>query len=211
VLCRLFGWAEDPRSGPALERLWNAAEAILPDEDVGDFNQALMELGALLCTPTGPRCLFCPLAEACAARKQGLQEKIPVRAPKPEPISVREVAVVIRRGPRVLLVQRPAEGRWANMWEFPHAEVGAANTQAARKLALKLTGMDAEPNDELITLKHSVTHHRITLTCFDAAHRSGKFRSSFYQRAVWLLPAKLADYPVSAPQRRLAGLLVDSL
>src|SRR5205814_6405367 len=65
VLSRLFGRADDPRRGPARRWLWRAAEALLPREHVGGFNQALMELGALVCTPAAPRCGACPLAARC--------------------------------------------------------------------------------------------------------------------------------------------------
>src|SRR5262249_21305074 len=77
VLSRLFGRRDNPRSGLGRRWLWQAAEALLPKSRVGSFNQALMELGALVCTPTQPRCAECPLAARCAARRLGLQEAIP--------------------------------------------------------------------------------------------------------------------------------------
>ena len=120
VLSRLFGRAEDPRQGPARRWLWQAAEEILPARDVGAFNQALMELGALVCTPAAPRCSSCPLAGRCVARQLGQQETIPARTAPPQVSRVEETAVVVRRGPTVLLVQRPQGGRWAGLWEFPH-------------------------------------------------------------------------------------------
>lgn len=204
VLCRLFGRAEDPRKGECLAWLWQAAEDLLPESDAGDFNQALMELGALLCTPSEPKCLFCPLREDCVARKLGLQEQIPARAPRPTPVSVQECAVVIRRGARVLLVQRPAQGRWANMWEFPHSPDSADPVLVAKQL----TNLTVGPTDELLTLRHGVTHHRITMTCHAAPYRSGDFASSFYVRGRWLFPSQLASYPVSTPQRKLASAIV---
>ena len=121
VLSRLFGRREDPRAGPARRWLWQAAESILPKRRVGEFNQALMELGALVCTPVAPRCGECPLASICEAKRLGLQEQMPAHAPSPATTAVREAAIVVRRGERVLLVQRPDNGRWAKMWEFPHA------------------------------------------------------------------------------------------
>jgi A/G-specific adenine glycosylase len=199
VLCRLFGRADDPRRGAGLAWLWQTAEDLLPHDDPGDFNQALMELGALICTPAEPKCLFCPLMAECQARRLGLQEKIPLRAEPPAPVDVQELAVVIRRGPRVLLVQRPSRGRWANLWEFPH---GPAKNPA--RLALDLTGIKPGPAEELLTLRHGVTHHRITMTCFTAPYQSGDFRSDFYVRGRWLFPSQLAEYPVSTPQRKLA-------
>src|SRR5579885_341778 len=98
VLSRLFGRTEDPRQPAARRWLWQAAEKILPNRDVGTFNQALMELGALVCTPAAPRCTQCPLAARCLARRLGNQSSIPARTPSPEILPVQETAVVVRRG-----------------------------------------------------------------------------------------------------------------
>jgi A/G-specific adenine glycosylase len=210
VLSRLFGRADDPRQGPARRWLWRAAEAILPTRDVGTFNQALMELGALVCTPAAPRCVDCPLATRCVARQLGRQEEMPARTTAPETTYIREAAVVVWRGPRVLLVQRPAGGRWAGLWEFPHGPLvdGEAHEEAVQRLLRELTGLEARLGPELLTLRHGITRFHITMTCFEASHAAGAFRSTFYAAGRWLLPAELAAFPVSSPQRRLARLLV---
>jgi len=209
VLCRLCGQTADPRKGATRRWLWETAEAMLPRQRVGDFNQALMELGALVCTPAAPQCGSCPLAAACVTRRLGLQEQIPTRVSRPNVVAVRESAVIVCRGRRVLLVQRPPRGRWAGMWEFPHGELapGESHEQAARRLAEE-AGLLVEVCSELATIRHGVTHHRITMVCFEVRHRSGTFRSGFYQDGCWLMSTELQDYPVSAPQRRLAQLLV---
>jgi A/G-specific adenine glycosylase len=216
VLSRLFGRAEDPRQGPARAWLWRAAEELLPGRPgnkrapgAGEFNQALMELGALVCTPAAPRCGACPLAARCVARQQGLQEVIPARTPPPGPTFVQEAAVVVRRGDRVLLVQRPASGRWAGLWEFPHGPLqeGETHDAAARRLGPNLTGLELEPGAEILTIRHGITRYRVTLVCFEAEYVAGTFRSPFYVRGEWLAPADLAARPVSSPQRRLARAL----
>ena len=210
VLCRLLGLREDPRSAAAQRRLWQAAEELLPARDIGQFNQALMELGALVCTPRSPDCAACPLAAWCAARRLGLQEEIPARAEPPAPVEVHEGAVVVRRAARVLLVQRPAHDRWAGLWEFPHGplEQGETYEGAAARLLHELTGVEADPGAELLTLKHGVTRFRITMVCFEAAYRGGRFRAGFYPQGKWVKPDQLTSYPVSAPQRRLAQALL---
>jgi A/G-specific adenine glycosylase len=210
VLSRLLGHAEDPRQGPARRRLWRAAEQLLPRRDVGEFNQALMELGALVCTVTAPGCDRCPVAARCLARQQGRQEQIPARNPPPATTLVRESAVVVRRGDgKVLLVQRPASGRWASLWEFPHGPLaeGEAHEEAAVRLARNLTGLEVVLGAELVTLEHGITRYRITLVCFEAEHIRGNFRRGFYVQGEWVDPAALAGFPVSAPQRRLARVL----
>jgi A/G-specific adenine glycosylase len=210
VLSRLFGLRDDPSRGPARRRLWALAEALLPARQAGDFNQALMELGALICTPAAPRCGECPLKDDCEARRLELQDAMPARRARAEPVDVEEAGVVVRRRGRVLLVQRPAEGRWAGLWEFPHGslEAGETHEDAAARLAAQLTGLRVDLGPELLTLRHSVTHHRITLICFQAGYRSGVFRPGAYRQAQWIKPEELPAYPVSAPQRQLARALI---
>jgi A/G-specific adenine glycosylase len=212
VLCRLFGWREDPRGGPARRRLWQAAGRLLPARNVGEFNQALMELGALVCTPAAPRCGACPLRARCEAHRLGLEKEIPARPAAPATVAVEEVAVVVWRGPRVLLVQRPPEGRWGGLWEFPHGHVDDAETHeaAAARVLREDAGLAVRPGAELLTVRHGITRYRITLVCLEARYRSGRFRSRSYQRGRWVVPARLPDYPVSAPQRRLARALLQT-
>jgi A/G-specific adenine glycosylase len=211
VLCRLFAQAADPGRAPVKRWLWKMAEDLLPDQSVGDFNQALMELGAVICTPAEPHCPACPLAEDCASRRLGKQRSIPFRPAPPAIISVREVAIVIRRGPRVLLVQRPDHGRWAGMWEFPHGplQINETHETAASRLVAELTRLRVDVREEVVTVRHSVTHHRIAMTCFAARYRSGTYRSKFYDRAIWVALPELQRYPFSAPQRRLARALTE--
>jgi A/G-specific adenine glycosylase len=209
VLSRLFGREEDPRQGPARRWLWQAAEALLPARRAGEFNQALMELGSLVCTLTAPRCGECPIAPRCSAFAQGKQEEIPARTPRPAVTLVRESAVVVRRAGKVLLVQRPAAGRWASLWEFPHRELteGESHEQAAERLTAELAGVEARLGSKALTIEHGVTRFRITLVCFESEYESGEFRPGFYVQGAWVEPAKLADYPVSSPQRQLARAL----
>jgi A/G-specific adenine glycosylase len=206
VLCRLFGQRGQPASGPVKAWLWQTAAAMLPRQRVGDFNQALMELGALICTPTAPRCEQCPLREACVARRDDLQEMIPARPPPPPTETVAEVAIVVRRGPKVLLVQRPDTGRWANMWEFPHAALDRRedHVQAARRLLSETLGIEARLGQQLMTIRHAVTRFRITMVCLEAVYQAGAAHKYAYVDARWLEPSELVAYPVSTPQRKLA-------
>jgi A/G-specific adenine glycosylase len=210
VLSRLFGRAEDPRQSAARRWLWQAAEDILPDRQVGAFNQALMELGALVCTAAAPRCGKCPLAARCAARQLERPESIPARTPPPAVVHLHEAAVVVRRGEQVLLVQRPPTGRWAGLWEFPHGPLldGEPHEAAASRLLNQLTGLHARLGSELLTIRHGITRYRISLTCFEAEHTGSEFQSEFYVEGRWLARADLAAYPVSSPQRRLARFLL---
>ncbi|MSR53510.1 MAG: A/G-specific adenine glycosylase [Gemmataceae bacterium] len=208
LLCRLFGQANDPKSTPVKHWLWRTAEQILPHTRVGDFNQALMELGALVCTPATPTCPKCPLKTTCVANREGLQKSIPLQRPRPSRVEVREVCLVVRHRERYLLMRRPATGRWANMWEFPRTEMTAAETQpAAASRLLHSLGIDAIIGDEIASIPYSVTHHRIRMVCFEVRALVAKFRATCYEEGRWLRPDELPNYPVSSPQRKLAAYL----
>lgn len=210
VLSRLFGYRADPRAGEGKARVWEAAEAVLPAARCGDFNQALMELGALVCTPTNPECAKCPLAARCEAKHLNLQGEIPPKAKRPEITTVREVGVVVRDGDRVLVCQRPANAtRWQNMWEVPHAPLteGEELSTGAARVVQELTGFAVEPGAELLTIRHGVTRYAITLVCVEAELRGSAFVPGAYAAAAWVRPGELTDYPTSSPQRKLMTAL----
>jgi len=208
VLCRLFAQAGDPKSTPVRAWLWETAAAILPRNRVGDFNQAVMELGALVCTPQKPDCPRCPLNRECLARREGIQDRIPRKPVPPRIVQVREVCIAVRHGGRVLLTRRPAGGRWANMWEFPRVVLEDSETydDAARRL-IKSLGAEMEPGGELMTIRYAVTRFRMTMVCLEATARAKTFRPSYYVEGRWLRPSELSDYPVSSPQRKLAAAI----
>ena len=212
VLARLFGYRGDPREGEGKAWVWAAAEAVLPAKRCGDFNQSLMELGALVCTPAAPACGACPLAANCEANRLGLQEQIPPKKKPPAITAVSEVGIVIRDGDKVLLCRRPADaGRWQNMWEVPHAPRADREgvSEAAVRVAKELTGFEVEAGAEVVTIRHGVTRYAITLACVEAALAGGAFAPGAYAEARWVTPAELAAFPVSAPQRKLMTTLAD--
>ncbi|GIW82621.1 MAG: hypothetical protein KatS3mg105_4428 [Gemmatales bacterium] len=209
LLCRLFA-IEQPLRDKAIEKqLWRFAEAMLPHERCGDFNQALMELGALVCKPQKPACQHCPVNRYCLACQRKLQNSIP-SGRKKRTIPVHEVALVARRADSFLLVRRPAKGRWSNMWEFPHGSVdnGQSLEQAAAQLLGELTGLRGRIGEPFFSLTHGVMHYRIRLNCFVVDRVRGKFSSSFYPAHQWVLPGEFDQYPLSSPQRRLADCVL---
>jgi A/G-specific adenine glycosylase len=206
VLARFFGYRGDPREGKGKDWVWSAAESLLPQKRTGDFNQALMELGALVCQPTDPLCGKCPLSTHCKANYEGLQNEIPPPKKKAAIVAVNEVGIVIWNGPRVLLCQRPGNAdRWQNMWEVPHAprDSNEKLPAAVVRIAKELTGLDVEPAGEVLTIRHAVTRYRIALVCLEARLRGGQFKPGFYAASEWLSPVELSKHPVSSPQRKL--------
>jgi A/G-specific adenine glycosylase len=209
VLARFFACRRPLGDKHVQAWLWRTAEALLPRRGTGEFNQALMELGALVCTPTKPACLLCPVASYCQARAAGEQELIPVKAKPPPVTAVAEVALILERRARVLLLRRPPDAtRWANLWEFPHGPVspGESPVAAARRVAAELTGLVVGEPEPIGTVRHGVTRFRITMECFRAA-AAGRVHRTFHDTSAWLRPEELAKHPLSVPQRRLASLL----
>jgi A/G-specific adenine glycosylase len=206
VLTRVAGWDENSATE---KKIRSMAATLLDQRRPGDFNQAMMELGALVCTPTTPNCPACPLKKHCHAFAHRRQGELPVRAKPANIVAVEEVAVIVRKRGRLLIVQRPDKGRWAGMWEFPHhplRETDTVGTAALRLLAA--LGLDGVLAAEVATIRHSVTRFRISMTCILVDHRLGTLNAKTYPDKAWVRVEDLHDYPLSTPQRRLARMLL---
>ena len=204
VIARLVGHDGPLGSAADDEPIWEAAARLLPPRQPGRFNQALMDLGAMVCTPERPLCGTCPLAIACVARRDGRVNEIPRRAARRGLKQVRETAVVACRGGRVLVVQRGAGEWWAGLWDFPRVPGRAAH--AARGLASSalLGPLGCGRPEPLGTVVHSVTHHRITL---DAVRCVARRTGPAAPGRRWVTPRQLAALAMSSPARRIARLL----
>jgi A/G-specific adenine glycosylase len=123
VLARLKADASDIGAESTRARFRDVAQQLLAPQRSGDFNQAMMELGATVCLPRSPRCLLCPVSKHCLARQTGRQDELPVKRPKPAGIDDEAAVAVVRCGDRLLLKQRaPGESRMPGFWELPHPD-----------------------------------------------------------------------------------------
>ena len=210
LFSRLLAYRGLPTSTEGQRLLWAMAEAVLPQRHVGTFNQALMELGSMVCLVRGPLCEQCPVASLCRARAEGLQATIPPPKPKPTPEDRHEVAVIVRRRGRVLLVRRPDGSRWAGLWDFPRFAVHSQHEMDLHSelatLIQQQTGVVIRLGQRLTTLKHGVTRFRITLDCYEAAYVSGADRRHDGVEMRWLRLNELADYPLNTTGRKLSRL-----
>ena len=119
---------EEPINAPATKRwLWPIAEGLVPKSNPGDYNQALMELGAVLCTPKAPKCFDCPVRALCRGVQEADPEKLPTKLAKKKPKAVTHVVIAAKRGGKYLFEQRPSEGLWSNMWQLPTWEEPSAD------------------------------------------------------------------------------------
>jgi A/G-specific adenine glycosylase len=211
LLSRLIGLRDDPTKAAGQRLLWRTAEELLPRENVAKFNQALMELGALVCTPAEPRCEECPLAALCTAGALGLQHEIPPRKAKQELTELREVAVVVRRGGRILMRRCGESERWAGLWDFPRFAIDAEGPLfAEQEIVAKLraqTGLTCKLGPLLKRLRHGITRYRITLDCYRAICVASGKRSACASEYRWIKAAGLRDLPLSTTGRTLALLV----
>jgi A/G-specific adenine glycosylase len=209
VLCRLFAVRRTDGDSGKDRRLWELAELLLSPREPGAHNQAMMELGALVCLPRRPRCEVCPVSRHCQARARGLVEQLPEARQRPKPVTVRDAAAIVRRRGRVLIVRRPAHGRWAGLWELPRVTVdrGADSRACLRTHVRDSLGLKIELGREVLAVKHGVTHHRITLHCFEATAVTGRARANGYAECRWELPSRLHEYAFSSPQRRVIAAI----
>jgi A/G-specific adenine glycosylase len=213
VLARWLAWREDLKTTTSQARLWQAAERLVPESGAGRFNQAFMELGALVCTPRAPLCLVCPVAGDCQARAQGIQEQVPLVTPKLPPLVVAEACALVARQGRWLIVQRAPGGLWGHFWEFPTIHLSGADP-AGRSLGpeidlaegvRRLTGVRARIGPLVATIRYTVTRHRVELGAYRAVGLDGDLRPGpGLVQAAWETPEALANYPFGSAGRRLA-------
>jgi A/G-specific adenine glycosylase len=158
VLCRFHGVAGWPGSTAVEKQLWELAEAHLPERDMVDYTQAIMDLGATVCTRSDPSCVLCPLQTDCVALREGRIAELPESKPgKPLP-ERRTLMLLLRDGEgRVLLVRRPPTGVWSGMWSLPEV----ADHDEAREFVAAHARVDFEDNVSLALIEHTFSHYRL--------------------------------------------------
>lgn len=220
VFARLFD-IDIPADSPAGEKiLWGLAAQNLPKGRAGDYNQALMDLGATICLPKNPRCLICPLMKICEARKNGTQELRPVLKPKKAtPQYVHAAAVIINRG-KVLLSQRPTDGLLGGMWEFPNGRVEADPAKELTKVINAAYSLKVKRKEALGIVQHAYTHFKVTEHIFlcelvkrpaglkKSVKNNSKTSGTLYDKNLkWVRINELDDYPMGKIDRQIAEIL----
>jgi A/G-specific adenine glycosylase len=211
VFARLHDMDKPVGDRESLRFIEESADRLLPRGEARDFNQALMELGAVVCTPRNPLCDDCPLAEECRSRLRGVVNERPVSAPRKTAVFT-EVAVglLVSRG-RIFIQKRPPGGLMPLLWEFPGGKVKDGETperalvrEFMEELEIRITGLR-----KFGVIRHSYTSFRVTLHAFLCRLEDGRqrpvLRSAVDGR--WVTPRELADYPFPAANQRLIRAL----
>jgi len=199
VLARLCGL-----SAPTDTELWRIAEELVPERGAGDWNQALMELGATVCLPRNPGCAACPVGSDCAARESGAPERFPAPVKRPAPRRMRALAGVVTRRGRVLVWRRPSDGLFGGLWELPTV-TGADSATLLAELERR-TGIGARAGASLGQLRHPLTHRDLRLEVLELEDCGGRLRTSARGDARFCSPGELARLPLSALAKKALAL-----
>ncbi len=207
VLARCFAVSGWPGRSEVLSRLWGLADELTPRERTGAYNQAMMDLGATLCTRTAPACAHCPLATGCIALRQGAQQAYP--APKPKRANpVRRTRLLLATAPdgRVMLERRAPAGVWGGLWVPPamdEADLYRAWPQAAADWSRQQLGTDMERLEMLPPRRHSFSHFHLDIEAVLLHLAAAPARVADRDGVVWVDPATPGDLGLPAPISRL--------
>lgn len=232
VISRLFAIAEISTSPKTRREIESLTARLVPQERAGDFNQALMELGALICPSSSPACEKCPWNAHCEARRKGNPQDYPALPPRAETVEVEEACALLKRDNAYLVVQRPEQGgRYRGFWEFPGVEVQQDGSEAtgepdlfspeptpdkARETLAEFLktayGLDVRVEAEWAEIRHQVTHHkirkRVFLCSLAPAQKAGKRQAQIKPEMMqWATLLDIRQLPLGAPQQRIVKLL----
>ena len=214
VLARVFAVGEDLSKSAGKKRIWSLAERLVPEESPGDFNQALMELGAVVCVPLGPKCASCPLRGVCRAESAKTIELHPVKSRNGRRERIEEVVLMVCAGDSWLVADSNDEGLYRGLWQFPWkwtTPAAPARARILRELG-EAFGLEAASAPCVAEVRHAVTFRSITARFHSvdlSEGRKGKERAlephasrSGTRRVLFLDPEEILNLPMPAYQKR---------
>jgi A/G-specific adenine glycosylase len=196
VLSRLIALLLPPDRATKL--LWQISEQLLHPDQPRDFNQALMDLGATLCTPKNPACLLCPWSQFCQAHRMNMQNELPISERRAAvPHKQIGVAVIWNEQQQILIDRRRADGLLGGLWEFPGGKIEPDETveDCIRREILEELGIEIEVGSHLITIDHTYSHFRVTLNVYHCRYLTGEPRPLECDEVRWVNVDQLEQYP----------------
>ena len=208
LFARLAAMRSEISASQSQKALWSLSESLVPRKRVGQFNQALMELGSLICTPKSPKCEICPVADLCLAHQKNLTSKIPLMRPRVTLEKIREAAIIICRNQHFLIRQCGPNERWSGLWDFPRMRLEEQQELAVAEQIIdgvrELTGYTVDPGSRIKTMKHGVTRYQITLDCYEATLTSARRKKGQRTPHRWVRAGEFSRVPLSATGRKIA-------
>ncbi|GAB4365058.1 MAG: A/G-specific adenine glycosylase [Calditrichia bacterium] len=209
VLARLLRITE-PVNGASSKKVWqNFAGQLLHPEKPGDFNQAMMELGSLICKPKNPDCVQCPVKAFCTAYRQGVQSDYPKRRSTP-PVPAYRIAVgIVQRNGKMLITRRRPEGLLGGLWEFPGGKIESEESpaRACNREIREETGVDVQVGEHLLNVKHAYSHFKVRLEVFACHYVQGTVRLNGPVDYRWVGLEELDAYPFPAATHKIIAHL----
>ena len=209
VLSRVFN-ITDPLQSPAGEnKLITLARENLPLGQGGDYNQAIMDLGATLCTPKKPNCPACPFASLCQAKALAVQGERPVPRPRPGIPHHTVAAAIIQSAGKIMIAQRPQKGLLGGMWEFPGGkrEPGEDLPTCLRREIREELEVEIQVGAPFGVYQHAYTHFKVTLHAFLCALNGDRPQLKEHTDLRWVEPGELGDFPMGKIDRQIANQL----
>jgi A/G-specific adenine glycosylase len=209
ILCRAFLLRGDPRVGVQHKRLLALAKTLQPEKWAGPFNQALMDLGALICRPKNPQCAHCPLSILCAGYGSGNPASLPHFTRRPPRPHYHITAGIIWRGKHFLIAQRQHHALLGGLWEFPGGKQEKEETleQCLRREIREELGIHIRVKEPFMSLKHGYSHFRFTLHAFHCTYLKGRPRPLGCAAFKWIQMPELQSYALPRADQKLAAAL----
>ncbi len=210
VYARLLDLPDDVTQTATQAKLWDQAEAWLPDQRAGDYNQALMDLGRLVCKPKKPLCGQCPIRDHCLAYQRGTQDERPVKKAKaPTPHYDVTAGMIWNERGELLIAQRPLDGLLGGLWEFPGGkqEDGETLPDCLQRELREELAIEVEVGELFTRVEHGFTHFRITLHAFTCRYVSGEPQALGVRDWKWVLPDELSRYSFGKADRQVIDAL----
>ena len=213
VLSRIFQLSEPVNDSKSKSVFNRAADSLMVKEDSGSYNQAIMELGALVCKPRNPDCRSCPVKVHCSAYHNTTVSDYPKRNTK-SPIAEYRIAVgVIRKKDKLLITRRKESGLLGGLWEFPGGKIHGSETpdEACVREIMEETGLTVSVSEHLAQVKHAYTHFKIVMDVFICNYQYGEIKLSGPTDAKWIGMNELDLYPFPGANRKFFPHLADAL
>jgi A/G-specific adenine glycosylase len=209
VLCRLFCIDGNPKDIATKNQLWALADKLVHTKHPGDFNEAMMELGAMVCTPQNPACPQCPLRNQCQAMKAGRQDELPIRQKQKQLPHYTIVVGIVYKDSKILIDKRRQTALLGGLWEFPGGkkQKNELFKAAVAREVKEETGINIKVGKRLCIVKHTYSHFKITLHAYLCDYETGVPKAIGCDAVKWVSVNELSKYAFPAANLKIMKVL----